>query len=258
MLIADNSENIILECQGLTKNFGALAAVDNLDLSISDGEVVGIGGPNGAGKTTFFDLISGLSSVNKGEIKFLGKEITKLAPHQICHLGMARTFQLNSGFDQMSVYENILAARVFGPKSSGGWILTREEDRNAAHELLLELKLEDISNSKVADIPILARKKLMVATALINKPNILLLDEPVGGLTPQEIDEFIELIDVVKFSGVTLIFIEHVMRFLTTVASRAVMMHQGKIIYDGNPIEISSNKRVSEVYLGTNQHALVK
>ena len=253
MLIADNSENIILECQGLTKSFGALAAVDNLDLSISDGEVVGIGGPNGAGKTTFFDLISGLSSVTKGEIRFLGKEITKLAPHQICHLGMARTFQLNSGFDQMSVYENILAARVFGPKGSGGWILTREADRNAAHELLLDLKLEDIASSKVADISVLARKKLMVATALINKPDILLLDEPVGGLTPKEIDEFIELVNAVKFSGVTLIFIEHVMRFLTTVASRAVMMHQGKIIYDGNPIEISSNKRVSEVYLGTSQ-----
>jgi len=166
---------------------------------------------------------------------------------------MARTFQLNSGFDQMSVYENILAARVFGPKGSGGWILTREADRNAAHELLLDLKLEDIASSKVADISVLARKKLMVATALINKPDILLLDEPVGGLTPKEIDEFIELVNAVKFSGVTLIFIEHVMRFLTTVASRAVMMHQGKIIYDGNPIEISSNKRVSEVYLGTSQ-----
>ena len=258
MVIADKADNLILECRGVTKNFGALAAVDNLDLSIGHGEVVGIGGPNGAGKTTFFDLLSGLSSVTAGEIRFLGREITKLAPHQICHLGMARTFQLNSGFDQMSVYENILAARVFGPKSSGGWILTRDADRKAAHELLLELKLEDISNIKVADIPVLARKKLMVATALINKPDILLLDEPVGGLTPKEIDEFIELINVVKFSGVTLIFIEHVMRFLTSVASRAVMMHQGKIIYDGDPIEISSDKRVAEVYLGNNRQVLVR
>ncbi|MFD1158957.1 ABC transporter ATP-binding protein [Roseovarius aestuarii] len=241
----------ILECRGVVKRFGALAAVDGVDFTVQRGEVVGVGGPNGAGKTTFFDLISGLTPTTEGAIKLLGQDITGTAPHKLCHLGMARTFQLNSGFDHMSVFENVLVARAFGRRSSGGLVLTKQQDKEMARALLSEIGLDDIAAEKVAGIPILARKKLMVATALMNEPEILLLDEPVGGLTPPEIDEFIDLMLSLKSRGMTLVFIEHVMRFLTTVADRAVMMHQGKVIYDGAPDGLASDKTVSEVYLGS-------
>lgn len=241
----------ILECRGVTKRFGALAAVDRMDFAVNRSEVVGLGGPNGAGKTTFFDLVTGLTPVTEGTIRFLGYNVVSTAPHRLCHLGMARTFQLNSGFDRMSVFENVLAARVFGRCSAGGLVLTRRTDREAAHAILEEIGLAGIAASRVEGIPILARKKLMVATALINEPDILLLDEPVGGLTPPEIDEFIDLLLGLKSRGMTLVFIEHVMRFLTAVADRAVMMHQGRVIYDGTPDGLASDKTVSEVYLGS-------
>jgi branched-chain amino acid transport system ATP-binding protein len=248
--LAVRPENV-LECRGVTKRFGALTAVDNVDFNVSRGETVGIGGPNGAGKTTFFDLISGLTSMTEGSIAFMDQNIAGSTPHHLFHKGLARTFQLNSGFDDLSVYENVLAAQVFGRHSSKGRFLTHKEDKDAALALLADFGLEDISDDKVAGVPILARKKLMVATALVNNPQILLLDEPVGGLTPPEIDEFIELIIRLKIQGLTLVFIEHVMYFLMSVANRAIIMHQGQIIYDGEPQGLSSDKTVSEVYLGT-------
>ena len=241
----------ILECRGVTKRFGALAAVDGVNLTVKRGEVVGIGGPNGAGKTTFFDLISGLTPATEGSFLFLGQDIVGTPPHELCHRGMARTFQLNSAFDDMSVYENVLAARVLGRRTAGGWALTKRADKKAARRILADLGLEPIARDKAASVPVLVRKKLMVATALVNDPDLLLLDEPVGGLTPSETDEFIELMLSLKSRGMTLIFIEHVMRFLTTVADRAVMMHQGRIIFDGSPGGLAADKTVAEVYLGS-------
>ncbi|WP_371229039.1 ABC transporter ATP-binding protein [Roseovarius sp. 2305UL8-3] len=248
--MADAPENI-LECRGVIKRFGALAAVDGVDFLVNRGEVVGVGGPNGAGKTTFFDLITGLTPVTEGTIRFLGQNIVGIAPHKLCHLGMSRTFQLNSAFDGMSVFENVLAAKVFGRRSAGGWVTTRRRDKDDTRALLADIGLEDVSRDMAANIPILARKKLMVATALINKPDVLLLDEPVGGLTPSEIDDFISLVLTLKGQGMTLIFIEHVMHFLTSVADRAVMMHQGQIIYDDTPSGLATNQTVAEVYLGS-------
>lgn len=235
----------------MSKRYGALAAVDGVDFTVRRGEVIGIGGPNGAGKTTFFDLISGLSPVSEGSIRLMGLEVTGEAPHRLCRLGLARTFQLNSGFDQMSVFENVLAAKAFGRRSAGGWLLTARADKQAARDLLDQIGLAGIADETVAGIPVLARKKLMIATALVNDPDILLLDEPVGGLTPPEIDDMIALMLTLKARGLTLIFVEHVMRFLTTVADRAVMMHQGRIIYDGTPAGLASDKTVAEVYLGS-------
>ncbi len=240
----------LLSCRSVTRRFGALVAVDAIDLDVRAGETLGIGGPNGAGKTTFFDLITGLTPASDGQITFDGQNINGLAPHTLCKLGMARTFQLNSGFDGMTVYENVLAARVFGRRSSGGWLVTHRADKRAATELLEQFGLADIAQDLVADIPILARKKLMVATAIVNEPSILLLDEPVGGLTPPEIDDFIELILGLKAQGMTLVFIEHVMKFLMAVADRTIIMHQGATIYDGTPVGMSADRAVTEVYLG--------
>ena len=235
----------------MSKRFGALAAVDDVDLDIRSGETIGIGGPNGAGKTTFFDLISGLSPLSGGDITFKGRSVADVAPHRLLHRGMARTFQLNSGFDGMTVFDNILAAQVFGRRSAGGVMRTKQADLDAATAMLEETGLASIADEHVAGIPILARKKLMVATALVNEPELLLLDEPVGGLTPSEIDEFITMMMKLKDRGMTLVFIEHVMRFLITVAERAIIMHQGQIIYDGLPKDLSDNATVANVYLGS-------
>ena len=241
----------LLHCKGVTATFGSLVAVDHMDLSALEGETIGIGGPNGAGKTTFLDLISGLLPLADGEITFGGVPVGGSPPHRICHLGIARTFQLNAGFEALSVLDNILAATVFGTKqsTSRGPFYSRP-DLDRAEALLEEFGLQEKANALVANVTVLDRKKLMVATALATDPKLLLLDEPVGGLTPQEIDTFIELVSALKGRGLTIIFIEHVMRFLTTVATRAVIMHHGATIYDGDPQGIAHDGAVTEIYLG--------
>ncbi len=246
-------EQPLLSCRGVTRRFGALVAVDGVDFDVRRGETVGIGGPNGAGKTTFFDLISGLNTMSAGSVALRGRPLAGTPPHRICQMGMARTFQLNSGFDGLSVMDNVLAAVAFGRRSAGGWLLTARDDRAKARAMLEKFGLTDIADDLAENVPVLARKKLMVATALVNEPDLLLLDEPVGGLTPPEIDDFIALMLGLKAEGVTLVFIEHVMRFLTSVADRALIMHQGRIIYDGTPNGLSADQTVREVYLGTTE-----
>lgn len=235
----------------MTKRYGALIAVDGVDFSVQPGEVVGIGGPNGAGKTTFFDLISGLTPTSEGEVYLRGARLGGLPPHKVSSMGLARTFQLNAGFDSMTLFENILVAQAFGRRSTGGVFLTSRRDREATHAVLADFDLEGMANDQVASVPVLVRKKLMVATALVGEPHVLLLDEPVGGLTPAEIDEFLELMMKLKQRKLTIIFIEHVMRFLTALADRAVIMHQGRLIYDGSPAKLDQDETVARIYLGS-------
>ncbi|BBD41497.1 branched-chain amino acid ABC transporter, ATP-binding protein (plasmid) [Aminobacter sp. Y103A] len=246
----------ILECRGVKKHYGALAAVDGIDLKIKEGETVGIGGPNGAGKTTFFDLISGLTAVTSGQVLFRDQPITGIAPHLLFQQGMARTFQVTSGFASLTVLENLLAAIIFGSGEERPGLFVRNQHRERAMRVLDECGLRDLSAHTVGDIPVLARKKLMVASAVVHDPSILLLDEPVGGLMPAEIDEFIQLMFKLRSKGICIVFIEHVMRFLTTVADRALIIHQGKLIYDGQPKGIAADELVRSVYLGSSASTL--
>ncbi len=247
----------MLKCTNATVRFGSLVAVDNVSLSVAAGETVGIGGPNGAGKTTFLDLISGLLPLAGGKIAFEGQPISGLAPHLINRLGIARTFQLNAGFDGMSVHDNVLTSVVFGQRvhRTRGPLYTRNDLIHTA-ELLEEFGLNECAQTLVSDISILARKKLMVATALATDPKLLLMDEPVGGLTPAEVDDYIQVVLGLKKRGITMVFIEHVMRFLTAVADRAVIMHHGSLIYDGPPSGIAHDAQVTEVYLGKSAQAM--
>jgi len=241
----------LLHCKGVTATFGSLVAVDHMDLAAMEGETIGIGGPNGAGKTTFLDLISGLLPLADGDIVFDGAAVGGMPPHRICHMGIARTFQLNAGFEALSVRDNVLAATVFGTRQSRSrGLFYSRPDLERAEALLDEFDLADKADALVANVTVLDRKKLMVATALATEPRLLLLDEPVGGLTPPEIDAFIELVSTLKGRGLTIIFIEHVMRFLTAVATRAVIMHHGATIYDGDPQGIAHDGAVTEIYLG--------
>lgn len=247
-------ETPILEASTVSKHYGALAAVDGVDLAILPGETIGIGGPNGAGKTTFFDLLSGFVPVTSGEVRFMGTPITGVPPHRLAHQGMARTFQVTSGFTSLTVWQNMMASVTYGAPDTKPGLLFSRELRDKVEHALEDFGLSDMAQMQVGDIPALARKKLMVATAIVHNPKILLLDEPVGGLMPAEVDVFIELMERIRRKGTTLIFIEHVMRFLTSVADRALIMHQGKIIFDGAPGAIGQDALVREVYLGKTTH----
>ena len=177
----------LLECRNVAKFYGALAAVDGVDLAIRHGETVGIGGPNGAGKTTFFDLISGLTKVSSGAVLYQGEDITGRAPYRLFHDGMARTFQVTSGFGGLTVLQNMLAAVIYGGGRLKPGLLIGRRDRERAMASLGTFGLADLAGKRVSDITVLARKKLMVATAVVHEPKILLLDEPVGGRQPAEV-----------------------------------------------------------------------
>jgi branched-chain amino acid transport system ATP-binding protein len=241
----------ILECREVAKHYGALAAVDGVSLTVYAGETIGIGGPNGAGKTTFFDMISGLTPVSRGQVAFDGRAITGVAPHRLFHSGLARTFQVTSGFGSLTVLQNMLASVVFGTQKAGAGLLFNRLQREQAMHQLEAYGLSSLSNSLVTNIPALARKKLMVATAVVHQPKLLLLDEPVGRLLPAEVDEFIALMKSLRGTGICIVFIEHVMRFLTAVADRALIMHQGKLIFDGTPEGFAKDELVRSVYLGS-------
>lgn len=246
-----NAAPPLLECQNVSRHYGALAAVDGVDLTIGSGEAIGIGGPNGAGKTTFFDLISGLTAVSGGQVLFEGKSITGIAPYKLFHMGMARTFQVTSGFGSLTVLENMLTSVINGSGNETPGVLFKKSHIEVAMATLESYGLAPIAQHYVSDITVLDRKKLMVASAVVHRPKILLLDEPVGGLMHSEIDAFIDLIQRLKGQGMTIVFIEHVMRFLTSVADRALIMHQGKLIYDGHPSGIAKDDVVKAVYLGS-------
>jgi branched-chain amino acid transport system ATP-binding protein len=241
----------LLSCKAVAKHFGALAAVDNLSFDVYPGDVLGIGGPNGAGKTTLFEVISGLSPATGGAVIFDGRDITRLPPEAICHAGIARTFQLNAGFDSLSVRDNIRVAAYFGRDNRRYPGLRIGADVDALADGALETTgLRGKDNLITGELPVLDRKLLMLAGAVATRPKLLLMDEPVGGLNPKEIDQMMETVRRIAESGVTIILIEHVMRFLVQLSNRVIIMHHGERIYEGPPVGLARDRTVVDVYLG--------
>jgi branched-chain amino acid transport system ATP-binding protein len=249
----------LLQCKNLSKYFGALAAVKDLSLDVAEGEILGIGGPNGAGKTTLFDMISGLNPASGGEILFEGRDVTRLPPERLCHEGILRTFQLNAAFDSLTVAETVLAAAQFGPANRhwpGLRLDKRSRERTA--EILTLVGLANVSSALTETLPILERKLLMIASAMAAAPKLLLMDEPAGGLTPREIDRVIEVVEGVRARGVTIVLIEHVMRFLTRLSSRVIILHHGEKIYEGSAEGLAGDAKVVDVYLGAGASSRLK
>lgn len=247
----------LLVCETVTKRFGALAAVEGLSFEVAPGQVLGIGGPNGAGKTTLFDVVSGLQPVTSGRVVLDGIDITKATADRICHLGLARTFQLNAGFDSMSGRENVQVAAYFGRRNRlfPGLRLGREAIR-CTEEALELVGMRERAETPVEGAPVLDRKLLMIAGALVTDPKILLMDEPVGGLTASEIDEVESVVArVVREKQLTVVLIEHVMRFLMRLSDRVMIMHHGAKLFEGLPREVSEDPEVIEVYLGKSAKA---
>jgi len=241
----------LLTCKGVCKHFGALAAVNNLSFDVYQGDILGIGGPNGAGKTTLFEVISGLNRATSGAVIFQGRNITKSPPEAICHAGIARTFQLNACFDSLSVRDNVRVAAYFGRNNRRlpGWRLGKDVD-NIVTDTLRKVGLIGKDEMIAGKLPVLERKLVMLAGALATRPALLLMDEPVGGLNPNEIDQMMQVVRRIAGDGVTIVLIEHVMRFLVQLSNRVLIMHHGESIYTGPPEGLVRDRTVVDVYLG--------
>jgi branched-chain amino acid transport system ATP-binding protein len=237
----------ILEGEGVRKHFGGLAAVTDVDFHIDQGEILGLIGPNGAGKTTLFNLISGSLLPTSGVIRFKGENITGLRPHKICKRGMARTFQLVKLFGNMTVLENVLLGSLFGTPM----VMRESNAKRESLELLEFVGLSAMEGVPARDLTVANQKRLEVARALATKPELLLLDEVMAGLTPTEVGSAIELIRKIGNRGITVFMIEHVMKAIMTVSHRIIVLHHGEKIAEGIPEEIATNPKVIEIYLGT-------
>jgi branched-chain amino acid transport system ATP-binding protein len=236
----------ILEGQGVTKYFGGLAAVSNVDFYVDQGEILGLIGPNGAGKTTLFGLISALYVPKPGVIKFKGETITGLKPHQICRKGLARTFQSVKIFPNMSVISNVALAVHFGNHEQ----ISSTQAIEKAARLLEFVGLSMQAAFPAKDLTLVNQKLLEVARALATEPEVLLLDELMAGLNPTEVAQAMELVSKIRAQDITILMIEHVMKAIMSVCDRIMVLHHGKKIAEGTPQEIATSETVIKVYLG--------
>jgi branched-chain amino acid transport system ATP-binding protein len=236
----------ILEGEGVTKHFGGLTAISNVDFHVDRGEIVGLIGPNGAGKTTLFNLISAALVPKPGVIRFKGEKISGLKPHQICRAGVARTFQSVKVFGNMAVLGNVLLGSLFG-RSTG---MSSVDAAREAMESLEFVGLSAVRAIPAKDITLANQKRLEVARALATKPELLLLDELIAGLNPTETTEAMELVTKIRDKGITIFMIEHVMKAIMGICDRLIVLHHGEKIAEGTPQEIATSRKVIEVYLG--------
>jgi branched-chain amino acid transport system ATP-binding protein len=232
----------LLSIKDLSKRFGALVVADGLSFDVNDCEIIGILGPNGAGKTTLFNLIAGTIRADAGEIMFNGQDVTRIGVARRCRLGISRSFQVPHPFVGMTVFENVLVGATFG----------RSGDDQTQHALrALDITgLKRKANSLAGSLPLLDRKRLEMARALATEPKLLLLDEIAGGLTESECHELLSAIRDVHSTGVTIVWIEHVVHALLTVAQRLVVMNFGRLIADGAPDAVMNSREVKSIYLG--------
>jgi branched-chain amino acid transport system ATP-binding protein len=236
----------ILEGEGVTKYFGGLAAVSNVDFHVDQGEIVGLIGPNGAGKTTLFNLISAALNLNSGVIRFKGEKISGLKPHQICRTGVARTFQSVKVFGNMPVLGNVMLGSFFGTSTS----MSSADATREAMESLEFVGLSAVRAIPAKDLTLVNQKRLEVARALATRPELLLLDELVAGLNATETAQAMELVTRIRDRGITILVIEHVMKAIMSICDRIMVLHHGEKIAEGTPKEITNNQTVIEVYLG--------
>ena len=236
----------LLSLSSLTKNYGALVVTDALSLDVAEGEIVGILGPNGAGKTTLFNLVAGTVKPDSGQVHFNGEDISKLGASERCKRGISRSFQVPLPFNGMSVFENVLVGATFGREP--------HDSPKRALIVLEQTGMKAKANLIAGGLTLLDRKRLELARALAANPKLLLLDEIAGGLTESECTSLLNTVKDVHASGVTIVWNEHVVHALLSVAQRLIVINFGKLIVDGPPQQVMKSREVKSVYLGEDAH----
>jgi len=248
----------LLEVSGLSKNFGGLRAVHDLDFQVQVGDILGLVGPNGAGKTTVFNLITGVYLPNAGKILFRSEDISGLKPHRVARKGIARTFQLTTLYSNCSALENVVIGHHLKMQTGLRSILLRtpffwSEEKKAkenALQLMEFIGLSGQENFLAKNLPHGHQQRLKIAIALSSAPQLLLLDEPVSGMNPEETNEMMALIGKIRANGITIIMIEHDMRAVMGLCDRIVVINYGEKLAEGVPQQIQENPEVIEAYLG--------
>ena len=250
--------NDIISVKNLQKSFGGLKAVDVNDLTFMEGQLTSIIGPNGAGKTTFFDLISGFQNADSGEVFLNEKNISNSQPYKIARMGMVRTFQLTKVFDRMTVMDNLLFSGSDINNDSflnsiiklNSQKLYENNLKEKAKDIMNDLNIDHMANSYARELSGGQKKLLELARAIINDPEILLLDEPLAGVNPKLAEDILSLIKRLSDNGITIIMVEHNIEAVMKISERIVVLAEGSLIADGNPNQIRNDKNVIEAYLG--------
>ena len=250
--------NNLISVKNLKKSFGGITAVDVKELSFIEGELTSVIGPNGAGKTTFFDLISGFQNADSGDIFLKEKNISNSQPYKIARMGMVRTFQLTKVFDRMTVMENLLfsGSNVNNDSFLRSILKLNSQKvyenslKDKANEIMKDLNIGHMADSYARELSGGQKKLLELARAIINEPEILLLDEPLAGVNPKLAEDILSLIKKLSEDGITIVMVEHNIEAVMKISERVVVLAEGSLIADGSPNEIRTDKNVIEAYLG--------
>ena len=243
-----SERKMLLDARDITKRYGGLVAVDHVSINLMEGEILGLIGANGAGKTTFFNMISGVQTMTGGEIYFEGKLIKNPKSHEMCKLGIGRTYQICQPFSNLTVLENTMVGAFL--KNSNATVARKESE--AVLEMVGMAHLKDTVGK---DLSLPQLKRMEVARALATKPKVLLLDEVMAGLNPAECEKVMQMVLDIRDSGISIIMIEHIMKAIMNVSDRIYVLNQGKKIAEGTPLEVSRNPEVIKSYLGESRHA---
>lgn len=240
---------IVLALEGVCKSFGGVRVIDDLSVSLAEGEALGVVGPNGAGKTTMLNLVTGIERADTGRIVFDTKDVTRWSPGHRCRAGLGRTYQVPRPFGGMTVFENVLVGATHGRGKA-----ERASYAKAA-EAVERSGLEKKANVVASALPLLDRKRLELARALATEPRVLLLDEIAGGLTDSEVHALIETIRSLRGEGISIIWIEHIVHALLAVVDRLVAIDFGRKLIEGDPRVVMASPEVQDVYLGAEDEA---
>jgi branched-chain amino acid transport system ATP-binding protein len=235
----------LLELVGVSKSFGSLRAIEDVSLTVDEGEAVGIVGPNGAGKTTLLNVIAGSLRADRGGVVFAGRDVTALSGHEHCRVGIARTFQIPRPFAGLTAFENVLVGATYGRGEPDG------KGQRASVEALEQARLLGKANTPAGRLTLLERKRLELARALVTEPRLLLLDEIGGGLTEPEVLELVETIKELRSRGITIVWIEHIVHALLSVVDRLVALAAGRKLIEGDPQGVMQSPELQDVYLGS-------
>jgi branched-chain amino acid transport system ATP-binding protein len=233
----------ILEISGISKKFGGLQALSNVNLAVAQGEIHGLIGTNGAGKTTLFNVICGFFKPDSGSVRFKGRDITGLPPEKICKIGIGRCFQTVQPFRSLTPMENARVARAFGGKS-------RERQELSLPRIMELVGLESQQDVVTEHLTLPDKKKVEIARALAGNPDLILFDEVASGLMGAEIEQRIALMKQLSDMGYTIIVVEHIIKFIKEICHQVCVMHTGEVLCQGSPMEVAADERVIEAYLG--------